>query len=36
MQELAEQIALDEAQIKAHITEEKAKEAQRPGAKRYV
>ncbi|KAJ9526633.1 hypothetical protein QJQ45_017601 [Haematococcus lacustris] len=35
-QELFEQVALDEKQIKQRILEEKAKEAQRPGAKRYV
>uniref|UniRef100_A0A7S2QU27 Intraflagellar transport protein 80 n=2 Tax=Chlamydomonas chlamydogama TaxID=225041 RepID=A0A7S2QU27_9CHLO len=35
-QELGEQMAIDEAFIKQQIQEEKIKEAQRPGAKRYI
>lgn len=35
-QELQDQVPLDEQLIKQRVLEEKAKEAQRPGAKRYV
>ncbi len=36
LQELAEQLVVDEASVRTRIQEEKAREAQRPGAKRYV
>lgn len=35
-QELGEQLVVDEASVRTRIQEEKAKEAQRPGAKRYI
>jgi intraflagellar transport protein 80 len=35
-QELQDQVPLDEGAIRGRIQEEKAKELQRPGAKRYV
>lgn len=34
--DLAEQVAVNEGEIRSKIQEEKAKEAARPGAKRYV
>lgn len=34
--DLSDEMPLDEAAIKANITNEKTKEAQRPGAKRYI
>lgn len=34
--ELGGQMVVDEAQVRQQIQEEKVKEAQRPGAKRYI